>query len=96
MARYDELPATPGVYRVVTRAGSVHIITRDLHRVTWERLPAPGSYEGAHDFESVVLSSMDDNWKVGGHGFLTVSEGAFIETWHRTGTIVSITSEDTS
>jgi hypothetical protein len=91
---YDRLPTEPGVYRVETASGTVHII--DLRgRATWERRPAPGSMTAAYDGRTVVLSQLDQGWEVGGQGYLEVSDETYLtgKTWHVTSTITSITDE---
>jgi hypothetical protein len=91
---YDRLPTEPGVYRVETVSGTVHII--DLRgRATWERRPTPGSMKAAYDGRTVVLSQLDQGWEVGGQGYLEVSDETYLtgKTWHVTSTITSITDE---
>lgn len=91
---YDRLPAEPGVYRVETVSGTVHIIDR-RGRATWERRPAPGSARAAYDGRAAVLSRLGQGWEVGGQGYLEVSDETYLtgKTWHMTSTITSITDE---
>jgi hypothetical protein len=91
---YHKLPSEPGVYRVETVSGTVHII--DLRgRAMWERRPAPEAKNAAYDKRSVVLSRLGPGWEVGGQGYLEVSDETYLtgKTWHLTSTITAITAE---
>ena len=90
----EVLPSTPGVYRVQTWSGTIHIISQDLEGTTWERRPAAvTAVVGSYDFQPVPVILTNEDRKTGGVGSLTVCDETYL-TWptrHQTGTIISIT-----
>jgi len=90
MSQYEKLPTEPGVYRVTTHTGTVHII--DTVAGTWERRPSPRSAPFVYDHQKAPLSSLGSGWEVGGLGHLEVADETYLGggTWHRTSFIASI------
>jgi hypothetical protein len=90
MSQYQELPAIPGLYRVTTRNGTVHIL--DTIHGTWERRPSPRSQSFEYDNRPAPLSSLGDGWEVGGLGRLEVGNDTSGGggSWHRTSFIATI------
>ena len=70
------IPSEPGVYRVETLSGTVHIIST-IGRLTWKRLPAPTSGAGTYDGKTVILSEMS-GLEVGERGLLIISDGSYL------------------
>ena len=89
----SSIPDEPGVYRVETLSGTVHMIST-IGRFTWKRLPAPTSGAGTYDGQAVILREMSD-LSVGKRGVLVVSDSSFLsgESIHSTAHITRITLE---
>jgi hypothetical protein len=94
MTNFEKLPRKPGVYRVVTLSGTVHLITV-AGRTTWERRPGPGAQAERYDHSPRILSELGSGWEVGRQGFLVVADESYLggATTHLTATIVSISDE---
>jgi hypothetical protein len=86
------LPDQPGIYRVETYSGTVHILTIGRGPVLWERRPAQGSGGAAYDGKP-VRCRLSAGWAVGDLGRLTVLDGGYLygATTHRTSFIMRIT-----
>lgn len=94
MTNFDKLPRQPGVFRVETVSGTVHILNF-AGRTTWERRPGPGATTELYDYSPRILSELGLGWEVGRQGFLVVADESYLggATTHLTATIVLITEE---
>jgi len=93
MDKVEALPSAPRIYRVQTCSGTVRISSRYSEGTTWERRPAATTtMVGTCDFQPVPVTLTNDNWKIGGNASLTISDETYLtgQSWHRTGTIISI------
>jgi hypothetical protein len=94
MTNFDKVPDEPGVYRVVTQSGTMHILTV-AGRISWERRPGPGAGTERYNFSARNLSELGPGWEVGQQGFLVVAHQSYLggATTHLTATIITITDE---
>ena len=93
MDKVEALPSTPRIYRVQTCSGTVRISSRYSEGTTWERRPAATTtMVGTYDFQPVPVTLTNEDWKIGGNASLTISDETYLtgQSWHRTGTIISI------
>ena len=94
MTSFDKLPRQPGVFRVETASGTVHILNI-AGRTTWERRPGPGATTERYDYSARILSELGPGWEVGRQGFLVVADESYLggATTHLTATILLIAEE---
>ena len=93
----NALPSKPGIYRIETVSGTVHIIST-IGRATWERRPAAGAGVARYDYRAATLSELGPGWEIGSRGQLVVADETYGSgaTWHVTAPIVAIVEEPNS